>query len=310
MFTLRQIEVFNSVMESGSVVGAAKMLNVTQPVVSRVLRHLEDQAKVKLFERAKGRLLPTPQARFMFSEVALIFKNIRNLENAVLKMSAGEDTTLRVGASPSVAAYIVPKGMMKLRARYPKLVVRLDVLSVSQIPDYLVYGEGELVIGVFQQDHPSITNRSLGSGEIVAVTPGEPPKGISPELRVDELRELLSHDLIGFEAQTPHGRLITEFLARKGLTYEPRTVVRFAETACQMVRVGLGAALVDGFTAAAFRGQEITVRRLPSPPTMGVFAHAHAERGISTFGRFLCRSLSAELEGANGWFAATTTVQG
>jgi DNA-binding transcriptional LysR family regulator len=46
MLTLRQIEVFNAVMEAGSVVGAAKMLNISQPVVSRVLRHLEDQTKV------------------------------------------------------------------------------------------------------------------------------------------------------------------------------------------------------------------------------------------------------------------------
>ena len=59
MFTLRQIEVFNAVMQTGSVIGAAKMLNVSQPVVSRVLRHLEDQTKVPLFERSKGRLQPT-----------------------------------------------------------------------------------------------------------------------------------------------------------------------------------------------------------------------------------------------------------
>ena len=63
MFTLRQIEVFNAVMETGSVIGAAKVLNVSQPVVSRVLRHLEDQAKIRLFERAKGRLQATANAR-------------------------------------------------------------------------------------------------------------------------------------------------------------------------------------------------------------------------------------------------------
>jgi DNA-binding transcriptional LysR family regulator len=73
-------------------------------------------------------------------------------------------------------------------------------------------------------------------------------------------------------------------------------LVRFAETACQMVRVGLGNALVDSFTAAAFEERGVAIRRLAGAPGMGVFAHAHAERGISTFGRYLCGALRAELE--------------
>ncbi|MGY5795010.1 LysR family transcriptional regulator len=301
MFTLRQIEVFNAVMETGSVVGAANMLNVSQPVVSRVLRHLEDQAKVPLFERSKGRLQPTAHAALIFSEVATVFRNIRSLQDSIQRMSVGDDMSIRVGASPSLAANLVPRAMLRLRKRYPKLIMRLDVLSVSQLTDYLVFGEGEMVVGLYQQDHPSIATQLLGSGEIVAVTHGMAKNGVR-SLDGNDLADLCSTDLIGFESTTPHGRSIANYLGGNGLRYEPTTIVRFAETACQMVEVGLGSALVDSFTAAGFAGRNISIHRLPQPPHMGVYAHTHIERGLSSFGRFLRNSLRSEAEASGKWF--------
>jgi len=50
-------------MRTGSVTAAARMLNVTQPAVSAMLKHLESRLAMKLFERSGGRLLPTPEAQ-------------------------------------------------------------------------------------------------------------------------------------------------------------------------------------------------------------------------------------------------------
>ncbi|MEE3197511.1 MAG: LysR family transcriptional regulator, partial [Pseudomonadota bacterium] len=63
----RQIEVFNAVYSSGSVTRAAKILNVSQPSVSKVLAHAEQQLGYLLFERINRRLIPTPEAHVLFS---------------------------------------------------------------------------------------------------------------------------------------------------------------------------------------------------------------------------------------------------
>ena len=55
---LRHIEVFNAVMLTGSVSAAARLINVTQPAVSRILAHAELQLGFALFHRLKGRLVP------------------------------------------------------------------------------------------------------------------------------------------------------------------------------------------------------------------------------------------------------------
>jgi len=296
MFTLRQIEVFNAVMQTGSVIGAAKMLNVSQPVVSRVLRHLEDQTKVPLFERSKGRMQPTYNSRLIYGEVASIFNNVCKLQHFMERMSSGDDMTLRIGSSPSLAARIVPRAMLKLRKRFPKLVMRLDTLSVAQANDYLLFGEGEMVIGVYQQDHPALSTQLLGSGEIVAVLPHD-EAAAHPADTVADVAALMQGNLIGFEPTTPHGQAISTYLGARGIHYQPNTVVRFAEAACQMVQVGLGIAFVDNFTATSFGEGAFAIRRLPQAPKMNVFVHLHVERGLSSFGRILKEAVRAEVEG-------------
>src|SRR4051794_28257236 len=60
--SLRQIEVFRAVMISGSINGASQMLRVSQPSLSRVVRRTEDVLGFNLFERIRGRLVPTKEA--------------------------------------------------------------------------------------------------------------------------------------------------------------------------------------------------------------------------------------------------------
>jgi len=63
---LRQIEVFHAIYTSGSMTNAARLLNVSQPSVSKVLAHAEQQLGYALFDRVKGKLVATPEADRLF----------------------------------------------------------------------------------------------------------------------------------------------------------------------------------------------------------------------------------------------------
>lgn len=65
---LRQLEVFYAIMQAGTVSGAARLLHVSQPNVTRVLAHTEQQLGFALFERVKGRLVPTQEAKALLPE--------------------------------------------------------------------------------------------------------------------------------------------------------------------------------------------------------------------------------------------------
>src|SRR5262245_39256184 len=80
MLTLRQIEVIRAIMVTGTVGGAARLLNVSSPGVSRVMKHAETAVGVKLFNRRGGRYSPTPQANAIFSQINGVYDKVEDLQ--------------------------------------------------------------------------------------------------------------------------------------------------------------------------------------------------------------------------------------
>jgi DNA-binding transcriptional LysR family regulator len=100
---LRHMEVFHAIMRTGSVTGAARSLNVTQPAVSAVLKHCESQLKMKLFTRVSGRLQPTAEARAIFPEIAAIFGRVEAVNSLTQDLVGGRLGTLSIAASFPIA---------------------------------------------------------------------------------------------------------------------------------------------------------------------------------------------------------------
>ncbi|MGB9173923.1 MAG: LysR family transcriptional regulator, partial [Bradyrhizobium sp.] len=100
---LRHMEVFHAIMRTGSVTGAARALNVTQPAVSAVLKHCESQLKMKLFARVSGRLQPTAEARAIFPEIAAIFGRVEAVNALTQDLVGGRLGTLSVAAAVPIA---------------------------------------------------------------------------------------------------------------------------------------------------------------------------------------------------------------
>lgn len=93
---LRHIEVFHAVYVNGSVSAAARMLNVSQPSVSKVLRHAESLIGFALFHRSAGRLVPTEDAHALFGDVAAIQDRVYALREASRNLKRGTGALLKV----------------------------------------------------------------------------------------------------------------------------------------------------------------------------------------------------------------------
>ena len=101
---LRHIEVFNAVMVTGSVSGAARLINITQPAVSRTLKHAELQLGFPLFERAGGRLVATAEARSLFPLVEKLFSDL----DEVRRLAQGQVPGTLAGLPSASLAAIRP----------------------------------------------------------------------------------------------------------------------------------------------------------------------------------------------------------
>jgi DNA-binding transcriptional LysR family regulator len=92
MLTLRQIEAIRAIMVTGSVDGAARLLNVSSPGISRVMKHAEASVGVKLFSRRGGRYTPTPQANAIFNQINSVYGKVEDLQFVISRIKRGANT--------------------------------------------------------------------------------------------------------------------------------------------------------------------------------------------------------------------------
>lgn len=123
---LRQIGVFHAIMATGAFSEAGQMLFGTQPAVSRILAAAEYRLKFPIFERTKGRLIPTPEALRLFSEAQLINNGFNqfNAQAAGLPL----ESQLLISCEPDT-----PSGRRQRRWLWcGRVSVWLDLLAIAR----------------------------------------------------------------------------------------------------------------------------------------------------------------------------------
>ena len=89
MLTLRQIEVIRAIMVTGTIGGAAKLLGVSAPGISRVMKHTETTFGMRLFVRRQGRYAPTPEAKEIFSQIYAVYDKVEDLQFVIKRLEKG-----------------------------------------------------------------------------------------------------------------------------------------------------------------------------------------------------------------------------
>lgn len=276
--TLRQIEVLRALMRCRTVVGAARELRIAQPTVTKTIRRIEDVCALALFDRHGGRLVPTAEAHRLLGEVDLAFEQLEGALARALRLARADGGSLRLGASPSVGRVLIPFAVADLLQAHPGLSLHVDILSVSQVMDYLLSGQGECAVTLFPILHAGVRSVALFKAPVMAVAPAA---WVPAEAGPLPPAALAGRPIMVFEPQSVHGMAVDSVLRAGGVVPERTHVVRFAETAIGLAEAGVGIAVVDAFSALAADRSKVAVRRLDHPPLFEVYLHRQIERARS-----------------------------
>jgi DNA-binding transcriptional LysR family regulator len=148
----------------------------------------------------------------------------------------------------SVGRRLVPEALANILQRQPKLSIQLDVLTVNQVQPYLLDGGGDAAITLFPILQEDIRSAALGSGRPVLLTPRTQEFQTADPLSPEDLQRM---DWIVFEPNSVHGDLMGSILSDAGLRPARTHRVRLAETGVGLAEAGLGACIVDEFSAMA-----------------------------------------------------------
>lgn len=274
---LRHIEIFHAVYVNGSVSGAARALNVSQPSVSKMLRHAESLLGFPLFQRTNGGLIPTEDAHALFGEVREIQDRVHGLREAGRNLRRGAGGTLRVSALPSLALDAIPTAVARFLHKHREVRFDLQTLHHDEVLRKLHERETDLAIAYEVPPAGPVLQRWVGEGELVVLYREADLPGAPPSIGLEQLG---GSPFISVAGSGPTGRLMAAELEQRGVTLEGSVSARTFYMAAALVRQGVGLTVVDSFTAQACLGPGMAMRPLRPRVAFDIHAVSLASRPL------------------------------
>jgi len=286
---IRQIEVFRAVMITSSVSGAARLLHVSQPAVSRMLAYAEQRLGFALFERANSRLLPTPEGRDLFREIEHVYRGVQQVNDRARELGEGRTGVLHLVSSPSLGYRIIPTAIARFRQDHAQVKVTFRGLNVSPLIDSLLSHQAELGLAIVPVEHPNLIVTPLCVGDIVCIFPAQHPLGRLQQLTVADLRP---YPLVAYAHGTPFGTLVETLFDNAQEPLRIAVEVASPQDACSIVAAGGGIALVDSFSIESRPNTGLAARPIAhSPKLTASLLHSRSEP-LSLLARAFCDTLS------------------
>ena len=261
-FNSRQLRAFLLVAHHRNFSRAAEALFITPPGLSTLIRELEIQLGFRLFERTTRRVALTDQGRELLDVGRRSLNEFETAVGRIGKRAAHQHRSISLGATPWVAANILPQAIGEFREHRPD--VRVDLLEGerSTIIEQVRSGKLDAGLGAFVESAAGIRRTPLFRFSLLAIR-GQTDRDFRPASIA--WSAFTGAALISLPASNPTQQLINRRLARAGVVF-PRTIVlNYLETVIAMVEARQGVAVVPSFVLPACRTRNVVTSRITNP---------------------------------------------
>ncbi len=291
---LRQIEAFRAVMVGGSMTEAGRMLNISQPSISRLVADLERRVGFALFERRHGRVAPTAEAVSLYEEVERSYSGIAKIAQTAREIRSFGSGRLTIAAMPALSLDVVPDVLSSMLEAHPNLLVTLHTRSSQRILNWMQAQRFDLGIAGPPFDQSGVERLFVVTTPCVCVLPTGHPLTAR-----DRIRPL---DLKGETLLTnTHAQVMRHDLERlfESEGFQPRVRVEtpLSFVAGRMAERGAGIALIEPFTARYIQSRAVELRLFDAPLTFTVGVLAPGSRTPSRIACCFAELLEAHLLG-------------
>jgi len=259
---LRHIEVFHAVYTSGSITGAARLLNVSQPSISKVLAHAEQQLGYPLFERHKGKIVPTREADRLIENVNDVYRNINELRRVSKNLGAAEAGVVRIAMTPALGIDVIPAAIASYLAEHPDTMFEVETLHQHQVVRALREMRVDFGIVFSPPVTTGIKIDHLATAEFVVVANRSADWSGKTRLTLDDLHGL---DFINLNARSPLGQILATRIESSDIRLHTVANVETYQMAKALVAHGAGVALIDEVTARSSGHDQVAAFYLDPP---------------------------------------------
>jgi DNA-binding transcriptional LysR family regulator len=246
---LRQMEAFRAVMLTKSVTQAAKQLFKTQPAVSMLISTLESEVGFSLFERHKKRLIPTPEANYLYTEIEAIFSRLNDVNQTIQDIQNKQYGFLRIGCMPGPSTFFVPELLADFLEEHPKVRASLQTRPADEIVKWVASEQYDIGLSDILGGQVNIEKTDIFNLPCLCAIPSNHPLAFEEIITPEQLHNepiitlhpdhMIYHDLVkAFES--------------KGCRMNVRIQTRFFIPALQFVERGLGICVMDPISVKSY----------------------------------------------------------
>ena len=183
--TIRHLQVFIAVAETGTMSEAATRLYISQPTVSQTIRELEEEGEVRLFERLGKRLHITDAGVQLLAHARKVLEAFKSLERSFTK--GGLQESIRVGGTMTIGTCLMAMIMQDFHGKYPDIETFSYIGNTRIIEDKLLRSELDVALVEGQVTHPSLVTIPMIDDCLLLACSLDHPFAKKKELRVEDL---------------------------------------------------------------------------------------------------------------------------
>jgi DNA-binding transcriptional LysR family regulator len=257
-----EIETFRALMSSGSARKAAALLGVTQPAISQSLKRLENEAGFALFQRLRGRLHPTPEAKALLVEVERVFVGLGSIEHRIKSLREFGVDQLQLACYPAFGLGFMPrclKQLMAAPAKGPRPHVSLQILSSKEVRDRVVSGLADFGLMADEVSVQGLDPTTFAKFPGVVVMKKGHPLARHKQIQPEQLAEL---PFLALNPEDASRRRLESMLAKHGVNLSVSIHTPYAASICELALHGLGVGIVNPITALDYADRGLVVRKL------------------------------------------------
>lgn len=241
----RRIQVFYTVAKQLSFTKAAELLFMTQPAVTFQVKQLEEHFNTRLFERTHGKITLTPAGDVALEYAERLLNMTAEMETRLGEMTGQISGRLMIGASTTIAEYMLPRVLGEFKAKYPQVQANLTVANSETIVNKVA--DHTLDIGLIEakSHHPVLVTSMCCNDELVAICA---PTHAIAKLTSITPAQLAEQPYVSRELGSGTRDVIDQYFRDAGLAPEDLNIIMemgSREAIKGAVEAGLGIAIVS-----------------------------------------------------------------
>lgn len=291
----RRLQVFHTVARLLSFTKAAETLHMTQPAVTFQVRQLEEYFDTRLFDRTHNRISLTDAGQVVYQYADRIFDLYSQMENAVKEMTGAISGALVIGASTTIAEYMLPALLGDFKGRYPEVTIHLRVSNSDGIVHMVENNDIDLGVVESPVSNKNLVVETCRIDELVVIVPPKHPLATRERVPASEIAE---YPFICREEGSGTREVVTEYFKENEISMNNVQVcmeLGSPEAIKGAVEASMGISIVSRATIA----KELELGRLVAlpvdPPLARPFSFVHQKQ------KFRQRAMDELLEFARAY---------